>query len=268
MAASPNFPRVPTDVTSAAVSQAEGFAIRLPSAQLGDLIQINCLNRVRGAFRVSSGAHQGHLFFERGQLVHADFGAVTGLDAVVQMLGWRGGSIEPCVQPWPNESTIDMGADVLLLHAAQRLDEAAARADTGPEATTKVVRRAPWPTELLPTPEAAQTPEQLLSESAERPSLASALAGERISHLQVARVTLDGTIQQLKAGASTDLADTAFFCQRMVSMIGETLGLGECRAVSLEGARESIVVFRGRSIVGTRGKTADLEFIRKKVGLL
>ena len=266
MAASPQSPSVPSDVTSAAASQAEGFAIRLPSAQLGDLIQINCLNRVRGAFRVSSGAHQGHLFFEHGQLVHADFGAVTGLDAVVQMLGWRGGSIEPCVQPWPEESTIDMGADVLLLHAAQRLDEAA-RADTGPEATTKVVRRAPWPTELLPTPEISQTDGQLVSEAAERPSLASALAGERISHLQVARVTLDGTIQQLKAGASTDLADTAFFCQRMASMIGETLGLGECRAVSLEGARESIVVFRGRSIVGTRGKTADLEFIRKKVGL-
>src|SRR5688572_10492166 len=88
MPASPNFPRVPSDVASAAVSQAEGFAIRLPSAQLGDLIQINCLNRIRGAFRVSSGPHRGHLFFEQGQLIHADFGAVTGLDAVVQMLGW------------------------------------------------------------------------------------------------------------------------------------------------------------------------------------
>jgi hypothetical protein len=266
MAVSPNFPRVPSELASAAVSRPEGFAIRLPSAQLGDLIQINCLNRIRGAFRVSSGVHRGHLFFEQGQLIHADFGAVTGLDAVVQMLGWRGGSIEPCVQPWPKQSTIDMGADVLLLRAAQRLDEAA-RADTGPEATTKVVRRAPWPAELLPTPALAENEERIASEGAERPSLASALAGERISHLQVARVTLDGTIQQLKAGASTELADTAFFCQRMASMIGETLELGECRAVSLEGPRESIVVFRGRSIVGTRGKTADLEFIRKKVGL-
>jgi hypothetical protein len=38
-----------------AEGQSHGFAIRLPTAQLADLIQINCLNRVRGAFRVCSG---------------------------------------------------------------------------------------------------------------------------------------------------------------------------------------------------------------------
>jgi hypothetical protein len=119
-----------------------GFAVRLPSAQLADLIQINCLNRVRGAFRVCSGGEQGHLFFAAGQLVHADFGAAMGLDAVVVMLGLRGGSIEPCERPWPALSSIDMGADALLLTAAQRLDDER-RPEAGRDLTTKVVRIAP-----------------------------------------------------------------------------------------------------------------------------
>src|SRR5262245_19263518 len=121
----------------------EGFAVRLPTAQLADLIQINCLNRVRGAFRVCSGVDEGHLFFADGQLVHAELDGVVGLDAVVMMLGLRGGSIEPCEQPWPTLTTIDMGADALLLSAAQRLDEGGERrSDPGRDLTTKVVRRA------------------------------------------------------------------------------------------------------------------------------
>lgn len=246
MAASPNVPQVPSEALREAAPEARGFAIRLQSAQLGDLIQINCMNRVRGAFRVSSGAHEGYLFFEQGLLIHAAFGEVTGLDAVISMLGWQGGSIEPCSVPWPKESSIDMGADALLLHAAQRIDESAMESPRPEEATTKVVRRVALPP-LTP---------------ASRPPPAEALR-----HLQVAQVDVDGTIQQLKAGASRDLADTAFYCQRMATMAGETLGLGECRALSIEGKSEGIVVFKGKSIVGTRGASADLDFILERVGL-
>src|SRR5687767_13422598 len=113
MVASQNVPRAPADATP---EPSLGFSIRLPSAQLGDLIQINCVNRIRGAFRVASTGGDGHLFFDGGQLIHADCAGQVGLDAVVTMLGWRGGSIEPCSLPWPEESTIGMGADSLLLH--------------------------------------------------------------------------------------------------------------------------------------------------------
>src|SRR6187399_2098971 len=126
-----------SEQTSVPQPVSEGFAIILPAAHLADLIQINCLNRVRGVFRVSSGPEQGHLFFSGGMLVHADFGEdAVGLDAVVKMLGLRGGSITPCVRTWPQIASIDMGADALLLNAAQRIDEGErGRA----ELTTKVV---------------------------------------------------------------------------------------------------------------------------------
>src|SRR5688572_3509360 len=175
----------------------EGFAIRLPSAQLGDLIQINCINRVRGAFRVSSEGRLGHLFFDGGQLIHAEFGSVTGLDAVVQMLGWRSGSIEPCHVPWPHQSTIDMGADALLLCAAQRLDELPLRPSAVEELTTKVVRRVSIEADSRPAQDVgSDAGASGAAEALERPSFVPAL-----SQLQVAQLTFDGVVRQLKSGA-------------------------------------------------------------------
>jgi hypothetical protein len=244
--------------------EADGFEIRLPGAQLADLIQINCMNRIRGAFQLSSGPHRGYLFFDSGQLVHAELGMATGLDAVVQMLGLRGGTIEPCRRAWPRESSIDMGADALLLRAAQRLDEMPATRESPDHTTTRVVRRAPWPAELAAAAAASHK-----SENADSQGSVSEAApdGPRLAQLQVVQLSFDGTIQQLKSGASADLADTAYYCQRMASMLGETLGLGECRALGFSSKEEGVVVFKGRSIVGARGANVNIDFILQRVGL-
>lgn len=234
-----------------------GFDIRLPSAQLADLIQINCLNRIRGAFRVSSGERDGLLFFDAGQLVHAVAGDREGLEAMVVMLGWRGGNIEPCAVPWPATSSIHMGADALLLSAAQQLDERARQLQ--PEVTTKVVRRIDLGASLPP--------------GAARPSESSGLASksvlslECLSRLEVARVAADGNIEGLRAAAGAELADTAFHARTLGSLIGEGLGLGACRALVCAGDQDGMVVFTGRTIVGVRGKLADIRLVQAKVGL-
>jgi hypothetical protein len=269
MVASPNAPR---DLAAPPASR-PGFAIRLPSAQLGDLIQINCLNRIVGSFRVSSNAGEGYLFFHGGHLVHAVCGEQIGLDAMVVMLGWRGGSIEPCVLPWPDESSIDMGADALLLCAAQRLDERLRHDDGRVDMTTKVVRRVSLPERASagPSPQAGPVIGVPLPPArASAPSgvsLRGSLPLESLARLEVTRVTADGNIQTSRAGASTDLADTAFYCQRLASLIGEGLGLGACRAFACENAREGIVVFEGRSIVGARGQRSDLAPMLAKLRL-
>jgi hypothetical protein len=247
-----------------ALAPAPGFAVRLPCAQLGDLIQINCLNRIRGAFRVSSSHGEGSLFFDAGQLVHARCGEQLGLDAVVVMLGWRSGSIEPAELAWPAQASIGMGADALLLHAAQRLDERARDAHQN-DATTKVVRRVVHPDDARG--EADTTRPAARSSEQSGISLASPFGFEGLSRLEITRVAADGQIERLKAGASTELADTAFFCQRLATLVGEGLGLGPCRALAGESARDGIVVFQGRSIVGARGALADLAFVLAKLGL-
>jgi hypothetical protein len=265
MAASQNLSLLPGDLPCEPLP---GFDIRLPSAQLGDLIQINCLNRVRGAFRVSSGASEGYLFFDSGQLVHATCEAHVGLDAVVVMLGWRGGSIEPCPLPFPGECSIGMGADALLLRAAQRLDERARLDAPRADVTTKVVRRVAWPGEAAES-QPVQPPAPPFEP---RPSdhsgvsLRSALSLESLGRLEVARVAGDGHIERLKPGASSDLADTAFHCEQLGSAIGAGLGLGVCRALACENEKEGIVVFTGRAIVGVRGNRKDLELVLEKVG--
>lgn len=257
---------LPADSTDAryapaleAEGESQGFAIVLPTAQLADLIQINCLNRVRGVFRVCSGEALGHLFFAEGQLVHADFDGVVGLDAVVLMLGLRGGTIAPCERPWPALGTIDMGADALLLSAAQRLDEGGERrSDPGRDLTTKVVRRA----YLEPSAE------ELTADADAIPLTRLATpARSGLQHLALAQVSLDGTLQKLRGGASAELADTAFYSQQVAQLIGEALGLGACQVLAFEGREESIVIFRGRNITGVRGSNADLVFVRAKVGL-
>jgi hypothetical protein len=193
------------------------------------------------------------------RLVHADFDGVVGLDAVVMMLGLRGGSIEPCEKPWPALSTIDMGADALLLSAAQRLDESGERrSDPGRDLTTKVVRRAHLePSEELDLP----------ANDASVPSSLSPPAASGLQRLALAQVSLDGTIQKLRGGANPELADTAFYSQQVAGLIGDALGLGACQVLAFEGREESIVIFRGRNITGVRGANPDLVFVRAKVGL-
>jgi hypothetical protein len=262
MPASLHLPNAQHPAAPPSAPVADGFSIRLPSAQLGDLIQINCGNRIRGAFRLSSGRHEGYLFFADGRLIHAQFGSAAGLDAVVQMLGLRGGSIEPCFVAWPERQSIDMGGDALLLHAAQRLDEMPRAAQTGVrEATTKVVRR------ISPPDESGSFPGVRYASSVHEDTLPPPRpSGEQLSQLQVAQLTRHGSIQKLRSGATTDLADTAYFSERMAAAIGDALCLGQCRAIALESRAESIVVLKARSIVGTRGKTADLDFILRRVG--
>jgi hypothetical protein len=263
----PRFPAAPLELRSMPQASVTGFTI-VAQAQLGDLIQINCINRIQGAFRVTSSDGEGELYFQGGLLVHAACGPCVGLDAVVQMLGWRGGSIEPCALPWPGETTIGMGADALLLCAAQRLDERTrdderARSDAARgDMTTKIVRRV----SLAETELAGATPPQ---RTPRRSSviLKSPLSVESLSRLEVTRVSPEGNIQASRPPASTELADTAFFCQRLASSIGEGLGFGACRALACENAREGLVVFEARSIVGVRGQKKDLELVLAKVGL-
>ena len=100
-----------------------GFSARVEGVQLGDLIQMHCTSRGRSACRVSSRGLSGQLFFEDGRIVHAAFGQAIGIEAVAHMLALGTGTFEACALPWPEAASVDLPGDVLLLHAAQLLDE-------------------------------------------------------------------------------------------------------------------------------------------------
>ena len=103
------------------------------------------------------------------------------------------------------------------------------------------------------------------SDAASELSSFSPPASSGLQRLALAQVSLGGALQKLRGGASTELADTAFYSQQVAELIGDALGLGSCRVLAFEGREESIIIFRGRNITGVRGSHADLVFVRDGV---
>jgi predicted regulator of Ras-like GTPase activity (Roadblock/LC7/MglB family) len=252
-----------------------GFTLRTAGAQLTDLIQINCQNRVSGSFRISSAGSDAYLFFEHGRVVFAELGSASGLDAVASMLSLRGGLIEPCNRAWPTHDRLDIGPDALLLQAAQRLDESMRQREPLPELTTGVVRRVrpSTPPQALLDPLEATLPANDGATS-DRPSGEITLPSRSgrgelqklVSTLGVVQLAEDGRVLLLKHGASEELADTAFFVYRMGSLIAETLRLEACKAVYLHNDEIGLVVFKGKNVVGARGKVSELGYVLEKAG--
>ena len=87
-----------------------GFA----SGRVSDLILTLCDEAVRRGVRVVAAEKRGHIFFDQGHVVHAEFGEDVGLGAVVEML--HAGMVEfrPCARPWPSQPSLFFTADKLL----------------------------------------------------------------------------------------------------------------------------------------------------------
>lgn len=249
-------------VGSPAASQ-RGFIIRTAGAQLPDLIQINCQNRVRGVFRISSTGPDGYLFFDDGVVAYAELGDASGIDAVATMLSLPGGSIEPCVREWPDGERLDLGADALLLRAAQRLDESARDRAAAPEVTTRVVRRVRQSADDAAHPQGVQETSEIFA----TPAAERAEQRRHLAELGVVQLADDGRVLLRKRGADAELADTTFFIHGVGGLVADTLGRGECRAAHLYNAEVGLVVFKGKTIVGVRGAPSALRYVLEKAGL-
>lgn len=105
---------------------------------VADLVrQCSRLDGRRG-FRIAARGTSGHIFFDRGRVIHAEFGEDCGLRAVVEML--RAGSVlvEPAVS-WPSQPSLNLGPELLL-------------SMTGKDAS-RVVRKVDLPVEPPPLPD-------------------------------------------------------------------------------------------------------------------
>lgn len=112
-------------------------------SEVADLVrQCSRLDGRRG-FRIVSRGLSGHIFFDRGRVIHAEFGEDCGLRAVVEML--RAGSVlvEPA-SSWPSQPSLHLGPELLL-------------SMTGKEAS-RVVRKVDLPVEPPPLPEPSEVP--------------------------------------------------------------------------------------------------------------
>jgi len=90
-----------------------------------DVLQLKCLSNATTILEFRSQRETGRMHIVRGEVIHAETGDVTGIEAVGRIISWKGGAIAekpPGSAPVPQ--TIDCGWQALLMHAAQLIDEA------------------------------------------------------------------------------------------------------------------------------------------------
>jgi hypothetical protein len=238
-----------------AANETYGFSLQLAGAQLSDLIQLACQNRVHAVYEVRAGHTRGHLYFDRGQLVHAEFGERTGLDAVVGLLSLTAGMIAPIERRWPTAPSIEMSADALLLTAAQRIDEDLELRHREP--TTGVVAK------VRLAEASVHSPSSLPISDAPGPRRSA----RSLPRLRIARATLSGSIQQATPGTSADLADAALFIRKAADNLARAFGHERCDAVCLRSARDALIVFETNTVVGVLGLAEAVFPLTRKLGL-
>lgn len=101
----------------------KGFVGRVADLQLTDIIQLNCLGKMKTTLSVSMDEQKGVICFEDGEIVHAELGSLVGEDALFTILGWEGGDFTTTSGTDPLERTIDRPWQELLIEGMRLKDE-------------------------------------------------------------------------------------------------------------------------------------------------
>jgi hypothetical protein len=109
-----------------AASEAEDesdFKACLKNVTPADIIQLKCLTRADTIVEIVSGEFVGRIRFEDGEIANASVGAVSGVKALDEILGWKRGQVRELPTVGFCERDIHQSWQNLLMEAAQRLDE-------------------------------------------------------------------------------------------------------------------------------------------------
>ena len=104
------------------------FQAVLKNVTPADILQLKCLTNATTIVEFISEQFVGRVRFEDGQIVDATAGALQGVEAVYEIIGWKRGQVieHPCVGF--AERTIECSWQTLLMDAAHRLDERSSEA--------------------------------------------------------------------------------------------------------------------------------------------
>ncbi|MCE9572157.1 MAG: DUF4388 domain-containing protein [Deltaproteobacteria bacterium] len=102
---------------------AKGFSGAMAIEGLADLIQLCALTNTTGALRVRRGHDAGVIWFDGGDVVHAEQDELVGADACYQIVRWADGEFALERGLRPARATMAMKATELLMEALRRQDE-------------------------------------------------------------------------------------------------------------------------------------------------
>lgn len=100
------------------------FVVVLSRHSPMEVIQLKCLAAATTALDfIRTRGPGGRVWFEKGEVVHAETGAIVGESALVEMMNWPGGSIVEVEVARCANRTIDIPWQSLLMRVAQAADE-------------------------------------------------------------------------------------------------------------------------------------------------
>jgi predicted regulator of Ras-like GTPase activity (Roadblock/LC7/MglB family) len=123
-----------------AIEEKKGFRGTVTDFHLSDLIQMNCLGRMTSALNVTREERNGIIYFNEGNVVHAECDGLEGEEAILEMLSWAGGQFSSIHGKTAPKETIIKGWQSLLLEAMRRLDESKPRRKLNQEEEREIVK--------------------------------------------------------------------------------------------------------------------------------
>lgn len=106
-----------------ALTDKKGFDGKVTDFQLSDLIQMNVLGRMVAALVVSRTDEKGIIYFNEGNIIHAECGNLSGEEAFYKIITWEDGKFEFRKGERPSKETITKGWQSLLFEGLRRKDE-------------------------------------------------------------------------------------------------------------------------------------------------
>lgn len=106
------------------VQHADGqFAVSLTCLSALDIIQLKCVSNATLILQISSPSGIGRIYFDDGQIVHAESPGSRGEGAFEEILRWKRGQIKEMAATGKPPRTITTGWQGLLLNICQKIDE-------------------------------------------------------------------------------------------------------------------------------------------------
>jgi len=112
-----------TLITSAFEKSVGSFQGEMEGIQIPDIIQLNCLARVTNAVNFRSGGREGVIFFDNGEIVHAESNGTVGEAAFREILSWPGGQFSTQRNTAPTQKSINKKWEQLLMENVVSVDE-------------------------------------------------------------------------------------------------------------------------------------------------
>ena len=99
----------------------------MQSKSLVDIIQLECLSQSSVLLKINTGAVEGKIWIQNGEVIDAEAPGLTAEPAFQRILGWKTGSFEVLPADPARQRTIFTSYQGLLLNTAQAIDEAASQ---------------------------------------------------------------------------------------------------------------------------------------------